>query len=129
MPIVQGNTPAIRKVLIADDSETECLNLKRILESAGYHVTAAHSGNKAKTLAETVQPDLILLDIIMEDGDGYHACRAIRRNPATQSIPVVMVSSKSNPVDKKWAEKLGANAYVVKPYSDEDILGQIAALF
>lgn len=125
---VQGNSSAIRKILIADDSNTERLNLKQILEAAGYEVITASSGNEAKALAESQSPDLIMLDIIMEDGDGYQACRALKRNPATQSIPVIMVSSKSNPVDKQWAQKLGANAYIVKPYKDADVLQQIAAL-
>lgn len=125
---VSGNSSAISKVLIADDSNTERLNLKQILESAGYEVIAASSGNEAKALAESQSPDLIMLDIIMEDGDGYQACRALKRNPATQAIPVIMVSSKSNPVDKQWAQKLGANAYIVKPYKDEDVLQQIASL-
>lgn len=118
----------IRKVLIADDSNTERLNLTRILESAGYQVVSVQSGNAAKAKAESEHPDLVMLDIIMEDGDGYQACRGIKRNPATQDIPVIMVSSKSNPVDKKWAEKLGASAYIVKPYKDEDVLQQIRSL-
>ncbi|MFN3786005.1 MAG: PleD family two-component system response regulator [Thiothrix sp.] len=118
----------IRKILIADDSNTERLHLTRVLEGAGYQVIAAQSGNEAKELAATQQPDLIMLDIIMEDGDGYQACRAIKRNPDTQAIPVIMISSKSNPVDRQWAQKLGANAYIVKPYKDEDVLQQIAAL-
>ncbi len=118
----------IRKILIADDSNTERLHLTHILESAGYQVVAAQSGNEAKILAESQHPDLILLDIIMDDGDGYQACRAIKRNPATQDIPVIMVSSKSNPVDKQWAQKLGATNYIVKPYTDADVLAQIAKL-
>jgi CheY-like chemotaxis protein len=124
----KGRAAAIRKILIADDSNTERLSLVHILEGAGYTVITAASGNEAKTLAETQQPDLIMLDIIMDDGDGYQACRALRRNPTTQTIPIIMVSSKSNPVDKQWAEKLGANAYIVKPYKDKDVLQQIAAL-
>ncbi|MCB1875133.1 MAG: response regulator [Chromatiales bacterium] len=128
MANLAGTSPAIRKILIADDSVTERLNLTRILEGAGYTVVGAQSGNEAKVLAEKEKPDAILLDIIMDDGDGYHACRAIRRNQVTHSIPVVMISSKSNPVDKDWAKKLGANGYVVKPYTDEEILGQIRSL-
>ncbi|HRJ52928.1 MAG TPA: response regulator [Candidatus Thiothrix moscowensis] len=124
----QGTPSAIHKVLIADDSNTERLNLKQILEAAGYEVITAQSGNEAKALAESHMPDLVMLDIIMEDGDGYQTCRSLKRNPATQSIPVIMVSSKSNPVDRQWAQKLGANAYIVKPYKDEDVLQQIAAL-
>lgn len=119
---------AIRKILIADDSATERVNLTRILETAGYQVVPTQSGNEAKSLAESQLPDLIMLDIIMEDGDGYQACRALKRSPATQAIPVIMISSKSNPVDKQWAQKLGANAYIVKPYKDEDVLREIAAL-
>ncbi|MEZ5449118.1 MAG: response regulator [Thiolinea sp.] len=64
----------------------------------------------------------------MEDGDGYKACRNLKRDEVTANIPVIMVSSKSNPVDKKWAEKLGAAGYVVKPYADEQILQQLKAL-
>ena len=124
----QKEAAAIRKILIADDSNTERLNLLHILEAAGFQVITAQSGNEAKALAETELPDLIMLDIIMDDGDGYQACRALKRNAATQHIPVVMVSSKSNPVDQQWAAKLGATAYIVKPYKEEDVLQQIAAL-
>lgn len=124
----QTSTSPVRKVLIADDSNTERLNLTRVLETAGYEVIAAHSGNEAKALAESINPDLIMLDIIMEDGDGYQACRALKRNPATQHIPVIMVSSKSNEVDQQWAVKLGANGYIIKPYKDEEVLASIAAL-
>ena len=112
----------IKNILVADDSLTERANMTRILEAAGYSVVSAVSGNEAAVLAEKNQPDMIFLDIIMEDGDGYKACRAIKRNETTRDIPVIMVSSKANPVDKKWAERLGAVGYVVKPYSDEDII-------
>ena len=124
----QKEAAVIRKILIADDSNTERLNLLHILEAAGFQVITAQSGNEAKALAETELPDLIMLDIIMDDGDGYQACRALKRNAATQHIPVVKVSSKSNPVDQQWAAKLGATAYIVKPYKEEDVLQQIAAL-
>jgi CheY-like chemotaxis protein len=121
-------THKFHKILIADDSTTERLNLTRILETAGYQVIQVHSGNEAKQGVEHYNPDLIMLDIIMDDGDGYQACRALKRNPVTQNIPIVMVSSKSNPVDRQWAEKLGANGYIIKPYSDQDVLQAITAL-
>nr|CAA6799718.1 MAG: Two-component system response regulator [uncultured Thiotrichaceae bacterium] len=118
----------IKNVLVADDSLTERTNLTRVLEGAGYTVTSAVSGNEAAALAEKNLPDIIFLDIIMEDGDGYKACRTIKRSEATRDIPVIMVSSKSNPVDRKWAEKLGAAGYVVKPYSDEEIIRVISSM-
>ncbi|MCK5810383.1 MAG: response regulator [Cocleimonas sp.] len=113
---------SIKNVLIADDSATDRTHLSLLLEDLGLHVTAVNSGNEAITMAESILPDAILLDVIMEDGDGYHACRAIKRNDITTHIPVIIVSSKSNPVDKMWAEKLGASAYVIKPFDNDDLL-------
>jgi twitching motility two-component system response regulator PilH len=117
-----------RKVLIADDSQTERLKLRQIMEAAGYEVFEVQSGDEAKIAAVEQAPDLILLDILMDNGDGYQACRAIKRNPSTQHIPILMVSGKNNPVDKMWAEKQGANGYITKPYEERDIIAGIAAL-
>ncbi len=113
--------PSIKKVLIADDSATDRKHLSLLLQEFGLNVTAVNSGNEAVTVAESTQPDVIFLDVIMEDGDGYHACRALKRNDATVHIPVIIASSKSNPVDKMWAKKLGASAYVTKPFTEEDL--------
>ncbi|MCK5919047.1 MAG: response regulator [Cocleimonas sp.] len=113
---------SIKNALIADDSATDRKHLSLLLEELGLNVTAVNSGNEAITTAESILPDVILLDVIMENGDGYHACRAIKRNEATRNIPVIIVSSKSNPVDKMWAEKLGASAYITKPFTNNDLL-------
>jgi twitching motility two-component system response regulator PilH len=113
---------SITNILIADDSATDRKHLSLLLEGLGFNVTSVNSGNEAVTVAESIKPDVIFLDIIMEDGDGYHACRALKRNEVTADIPVVIASSKSNPVDKMWAERLGASAYIIKPFSDDDLL-------
>ena len=118
----------IQTILIADDSDTQLKHLKSILESAGYTTITASSGNQAITLSEKMKPDAIMLDIVMEDGDGYKACRAIKKNPTYANTPVIMVSSKSNPVDKQWAKQLGASEYVVKPYEDKEILDKLTAV-
>ena len=119
-------TAATPKVLVADDSLTERTNLSRILQTAGYEVITASSGNEAVELVVQHQPVAVFLDIIMDDGDGYRACRQIKRNATTADIPIIMVSSKSNAVDQKWAEKLGASGYIVKPYDDAVILQTLA---
>ena len=118
----------LRTILIADDSQTERIKLRQILEQAGYIVIEVQSGDEAKLAVVEHNPDLVMLDIIMDNGDGYQACRAIKRNPATQHIPILMVSGKNNPVDKLWAEKQGANGYITKPYEKQDILNGIAAI-
>ncbi len=118
----------IQTILIADDSETQLAHLKSILESAGYTTITASSGNQAVTLSEKMKPDAIMLDIVMEDGDGYKACRAIRKNPTLSNTPVIMISSKSNPVDKQWAKQLGASDYIVKPYEDKEVLDKLISV-
>jgi len=118
----------INTVLIADDSNTQLAYLKNILEKAGYKTITATSGNEAIEFSEENKPDLIMLDIIMEDGDGYKACRSIKKNPALSNTPIIMVSSKSNPVDKQWAKQLGATDYIVKPYEKSEILNTLAVL-
>jgi CheY-like chemotaxis protein len=115
----------IKTILIADDSETQLAHLKSILENAGYITITASSGNQAVTLSEKMQPDAIMLDIVMDDGDGYKACRAIKKNPILSNTPVFMISSKSNPVDKQWAKQLGASEYIVKPYEDKEVLDKL----
>ncbi len=118
----------MQHILVVDDSLTERTRLAGILKDAGYQVLTASSGNEAATIAKNQHPDLIFLDIIMDDGDGYKTCRDLKRDDETKKIPVIMVSSKSNSVDKKWAMKLGASAYITKPYEAEDILAELEKL-
>lgn len=117
----------IKTILIADDSDTQLAHLRAILESAGYTTISASSGNQAVSLSEKMNPDAIMLDIVMDDGDGYRACRTIKKNPAHANTPVIMISSKSNPVDKQWAKQLGASDYIVKPYEDNEVLEKLTA--
>jgi twitching motility two-component system response regulator PilH len=116
------------KILIADDSKTERAHLRQVLLSGGYEVITANSGKAVLEMMNDETPDLVLLDIIMEDGDGYQTCRTLKKNPITRDIPVVMVSSKSNEVDRKWAMKLGASDYITKPYNDDELLQRLSAL-
>ena len=116
------------KVLIADDSKTERAHLRQVLLSGGYEVITADSGKAALELMDEETPDLVLLDIIMENGDGYQTCRKLKRNPMTKDIPVVMVTSKSNEADRKWAMRLGASDYITKPYNDDELLLRLSAL-
>ena len=116
----------ISKILIAEDSKAEQVQLRRLLEASGYEVAIVNSGNEVLETIESIQPDLILMDIIMDEGDGYQTCRKLKRNDATKHIPVIMVSSKNNEVDKKWAIKLGALDYIVKPYEETQLLQRLS---
>jgi twitching motility two-component system response regulator PilH len=117
---------AIRKVLVVDDVSTDLRHLQSIISGAGYQVVTAASGREALQKVQTDKPDLIFLDIVMEDMDGYQACRKLCTGADTKHIPVVMVSGNTQRIDKLWAQKQGARGYVTKPYSVDDITKQIA---
>ena len=116
---------AINKILVVDDVATDRMHLREILSDAGYQVITASSGREALNLASSDKPDLIFLDIVMEDMDGYQACRKLTTGETTKDIPVVIVSANKQKVDKLWAQKQGARAYVTKPYTSDDITNQI----
>ena len=119
---------AISKVLVVDDSSTDLKNLSEICRSAGYQVITATSGKDAVEKAKSERPDAVLLDVIMPDMNGFQACRSITSSPETKNIPVILVSSKGEKTDKVWGEEQGAKAYVTKPYTPDQILGQLKGL-
>lgn len=113
---------AAKKVLVVDDSPVHLDNLKNVVSGAGCTVVVATSGREAIERSKAELPDLILMDIVMDDMDGYGACREILADPATKDIPVVFVSTKKSRADKLWAEKQGAKDLISKPFQDEEIL-------
>jgi twitching motility two-component system response regulator PilH len=117
---------AIKKVLVCDDSGTDRAKLERIVAGAGCVVISASGGAEAVQKAKSEKPDLIFLDIIMPDVDGYATCRALQNDPDTKSIPVVFVTSKGQKADRVWAQMQGGRDLVAKPYSDAEIVQQIS---
>lgn len=116
---------AINKVLVVDDSDTELTNIKSIIGNTGCVVLSAKSGLEAVELAKKELPDIIFMDIIMPDMDGYEATRKLNNDPITRDIPIVFVSSKSQKADKLWAQMQGGKGYITKPYTPDKILSQL----
>jgi twitching motility two-component system response regulator PilH len=110
---------------VCDDSSTDRANLERIVTSAGYAVITASGGAEAVQKAKAEKPDLIFLDIIMPEIDGYATCRALQNDPATKGIPVVFVTSKGQKADRVWAQMQGGKDLVAKPYSSDEIVTQL----
>ncbi len=115
----------IKKVLIVDDSQTELVNLNKILTDAGYEVISASSGKEAIDITVAEKPDIIFMDIVMDEVDGYEATRTITNDPATKAIPVIFVSSKRQKADRVWAKMQGGKELISKPYTPEQILEQL----
>lgn len=116
------------KVMIVDDSPVDLQHLKDIVGQAGYHVVTATSGRDAYRVAKQDRPDVILMDVVMDDVDGFEACRTIRQDQELHGIPVVFVTSKNQKADRVWGELQGGRAMISKPYTQEQILSTLSSL-
>lgn len=104
-------------IMIVDDSPTEVHVMRVALEKDGFETIAASDGSECLKLARQMHPDLILMDVVMPGVNGFQATRTLARDPATKSIPVVMISTKSQETDKIWGMRQGAVDFLVKPVS------------
>lgn len=117
-----------RKILVVDDSATDRVNLEGILNGAGYVVTTVDSGAAALDKVKLDKPDVILLDVIMPEMDGYKTCRTLKKDDSSKDIPIIFITSKKQKADKMWAMRQGASGYIVKPAEKEELLKQLDAV-
>ena len=115
-------------ILLIDDDPMVARLVELSLESEGYQLAVAPNGLKGLKMAQTNPPDLILLDLMLPGQDGFEVLNRLRAAPRTADVPVVVVSSKSQPTDKQTAAKIGANAYMTKPYRRTELLSTIHSL-
>lgn len=115
----------IHKVLCVDDAATDLTMIQKIVSSANLNVVSATNGKDAIRRAKAEKPDLIFLDILMPDMDGFAVMRELQKDPTTRDIPVVFVSSKSQRSDQMWAKMQGGKGFLPKPVSPEDVLDEI----
>lgn len=118
---------AIKKILVVDDTPMYLEQIRQILVDEGYEIITATSGKEALKKARETHPDLIFMDVVMPEMDGFAACRELTKDCTTKQIPVIFVSSKNTEADRVWAELQGAKAYIAKPYTAEQILEQVDA--
>jgi CheY-like chemotaxis protein len=113
-----------KKVLIVDD-EPNVRRLSRTILSKNFDVVEAEDGKQAIEISNTQQPDVILMDMMMPKMDGLTACHAIKKDPATKSIPVIMVTAIGFELNIKLSQQMGATGYVTKPFTPNDLLDKI----
>jgi twitching motility two-component system response regulator PilH len=118
----------LTKILIVDDSPAEVRLMQSVLDRAGFSSVAVHDPMRLEQMIDMERPNLILLDVVMPQRNGFQACRELKGNSEYARIPVVIVSSKNTESDKFWAKQQGADGYVVKPFSSEDLLGAVRSL-
>ena len=112
-------------ILIVEDSPTDRHIAESVCTGNGYKVITTDEGEKALLIAAEQKPDLILLDVILPKQNGFQICRQLKKTPETAGIKVIMVTSKSQPSDKFWGMKQGADEYISKPYDEAELLAAI----
>src|SRR5262245_56878228 len=113
-------------ILVIEDSPTVLAVASSILTSAGPTVMTATDGEQAVQRAVATKPDLVLLDVIWPGYNGFQVCRVLKSKPETAAIPVVMLTSKDSDKDREWGIAQGAQDYIAKPFSPEDLLGVVS---
>jgi twitching motility two-component system response regulator PilH len=116
------------RILIVDDSPSQLMGMKRIVEKLGHEAVTAEDGAAGVEAAKTSLPDLILMDVVMPNLNGFQATRAISKEPTTAQIPVVLVTTKDQETDKVWGMRQGAKAYITKPFTESQLVEVINSL-
>lgn len=112
-------------IMVVDDSKTSLCYLETILKKNSYSVKTVMSGEEALEKLTDINPDLILLDIIMPGMDGYEVCRRVKNSKEHSHIPIIFLTSRSKPEDIVKGFKTGAVDYVTKPFNDAELLARI----
>jgi twitching motility two-component system response regulator PilH len=109
------------RILIVDDSPSQLMGIRRIVEKLGHEALTAEDGAAGVEVAKRELPDLILMDVVMPNLNGFQATRSISREPTTKHIPVILVTTKDQETDRMWGMRQGAKAYLTKPFSEDEL--------
>ncbi|MFI5057387.1 MAG: PleD family two-component system response regulator [Candidatus Acidiferrales bacterium] len=112
----------LKRILIVDDSPAQVKLIQGLLEREGYSPVGLSDPKLVEETIHTVRPTVILLDVVMPERNGFQVCRDLKSNTEFKGIPVIMVTSKDTASDRFWGEQQGADAYVTKPFTREDLL-------
>lgn len=115
-------------ILVVDDSPMLREMITGLLDKSGLNISVAKDGQEAKEKIATDPPDLVVLDVVMPNMNGYELCRWVKSNPTTKNVLVILCSSKSEEFDRYWGIKQGADAYVIKPFRPGELLGTVQTL-
>lgn len=116
------------KILIVEDDRDITEMVEYNLAEEGYETISAPDGRAGAELADKARPDLIILDIMLPVMDGFEVCRSLKSNRSTESIPIIILSAKSQETDKVLGLELGADDYVTKPFSPRELIARIRAI-
>jgi CheY-like chemotaxis protein len=116
------------RILIADDNAQNCELLEAFLSAEGYEITMAGDGQSTLEAVSRIQPDLVLLDIMMPRLSGYEVCQRLKQNPATRDIPVIMVTALNQQGDIEKAVRAGTDDFLTKPVNKLELTTRVRSL-
>lgn len=117
-----------KKILIVDDEPNIVVPLQFLMEQSGYTVDVAYSGEEALESISRWRPDLVLLDIMLPGMDGFEVCQIMRLNEEWRDIKIIFLTAKGRDVDVAKGMVLGADAYIIKPFSNAEIIAKVREL-
>jgi DNA-binding response OmpR family regulator len=121
----EGDQAMAKRVLVVDDEPNIVMSLRFLMEREGFQVEVASTGQAAVAALDREPADLVLLDIMMPELDGFEVCQRIRSNPAWRATKVVMLTAKGRDVERDKGLALGADDYVTKPFSTRDLVAKV----
>jgi DNA-binding response OmpR family regulator len=125
--MADNRNPMSRVLVVEDDRDIADL-ISHVLQKASYEVAVLHAGSGAAARAKASLPDLILLDLMLPGMDGLLVCQALRQDPATAAIPIIMVTARSEEDERIAGLEFGADDYITKPFSPRELTARVAAL-
>ena len=111
-----------KKVLIVDDSPAEVRLMHGVLEREGYSPVGLNDSTRIEETIASERPSVILLDVVMPGKNGFQVCRELKGHDEYKTIPVILVTSRDTPSDKYWGEQQGADGYVTKPFTSQELI-------
>jgi DNA-binding response OmpR family regulator len=117
-----------KRVLVVDDEPNIVMSLEFLMRRAGFEVQVARNGREALTALDGTPPDLMLLDVMMPEFDGYEVCEQIRARPEWNATKIVMLTARGRETERERGLKLGADAYVTKPFSTRELVDQVKGM-
>jgi DNA-binding response OmpR family regulator len=114
-----------KRVLVVDDEPNILMSLEFLMKRAGFEVDVARDGRQALAALEGTPPDLVLLDVMMPEFDGYEVCARVRERPEWSGTKIVMLTARGRDAERERGMKAGADAYVTKPFSTRDLVEQV----
>ena len=113
------------KVMVVDDAYSELKLMESILKNAGHQVVTLIDGEALEDKVSSEQPDVLLLDIVLPKRNGFELLRLLKKNERTKMTPIVLVSSKNQESDKAWGRRQGADDYLPKPFTSDQLLTMV----